>query len=67
MSLAEAFTMQTNYDLWPTKQSDRYKEIQKLKKLGCLKTVSDFDEFRFSVHEIQNTTVDLLLFATLSQ
>ncbi len=25
--------MQTNYDLWQTKQSDRYKEIQKLKKL----------------------------------
>ncbi len=25
--------MQTNYDLWQTKQSDRYQEIRKLKKL----------------------------------
>ncbi len=25
--------MQTNYDLWQTKQSDRYQEIKKLKKL----------------------------------
>jgi len=25
--------MQTNYDLWQTKQGDRYQEIRKLKKL----------------------------------
>ena len=25
--------MQTNYDLWQTKQSDRYQEIKRLKKL----------------------------------
>ena len=25
--------MQTNYDLWQTKQSDRYQEIKNLKKL----------------------------------